>query len=58
MSFSATVGLRHCHIEWSKSDKDKYHLNVESKNNSTNELFYKTEIESQIEKTNLKLCAC
>ena len=32
-----------------------YHIYVESKNDNTHELMYKTDIHSQIEKINLKL---
>ena len=32
-----------------------YHLHVESKKNDTNELIYKTEIDLQTQKTNLRL---
>ena len=41
---------------WSNSDRERqiYHLYVESeKKNETNELTYKTEIESQLQKINL-----
>ena len=44
-------GPRDDHTKWSKSYKDKYHmisLIVESKKIDTNEIIYKTEIESQI----------
>ena len=37
-------GLRECHTEWSKSEKEFY---VESLKNDTNELIYKTEKDSQ-----------
>ena len=36
-------GPRDCHTNWSKSEKEKYHLHVESKKNDTTELIYKTE---------------
>ena len=43
----------------SKSDRESdimwYHLYVESKKNDTDKLIYKTEIDSQTEKTNLCL---
>ena len=42
-------GPRDCHTKWSKSDRVRqilYHLFVETKN-STNELIYKTETDSQ-----------
>ena len=53
-------GPRDCHTKWSLSDKDKYiirhHLYVESKKQrDTNELVYKTEIDSQTQKTSLWL---
>ena len=39
-------GPRDCHTEWSKSDKDKYHISLICGilKNGTNELIYKTEI--------------
>ena len=42
-------GPRDYHTKWSKSKKDKYHILLiwESKKNDTNELIYKTEIDSQ-----------
>ena len=43
-------GLRGYHTKWSKSDKDKYHmisLICGILKNDTNELIYKTEIDSQ-----------
>ena len=51
-------GPRDYHTKWSKPDKDKYHiyhLYAESKKNDTNELIYKIEIDSQTQKTNLRL---
>ena len=44
-------GPRDCHTEWSKSDKDKYHMILlicGILKNGTNEPIYKTEIESQM----------
>jgi len=44
-------GPRDCYTDWSKSDKDKYHiylLYVEYKKKGTNEFIYKIEIESQM----------
>ena len=44
-------GRGDCHTEWSKSEKDKYHmisLVCGILKNGTNELIYKTEIESQM----------
>ena len=43
--------------EVSQKERDKYHdiTYVESKKNDTNELIYKTEIDSQTQKTNLWL---
>ena len=46
-------GPRDCHIEWSKSDREKQTLyDITSmwslKENGTNELIYKTEVESQM----------
>ena len=53
-------GPRDCHTEWSKSDRERqisynsaYRWNLKKK--GTNELIYKTEIESWIQKTNLWL---
>ena len=43
---------RHYHTKWNKPDKDKYHvisLMYGYKNNDTNELIYKTEIDTDIE---------
>ena len=43
-------GPRDCHAEWSKSDKDKYHmisLICGILKNDTNELIYIREIESE-----------
>ena len=45
-------GPRDCHTEWSKSDKDKYHMILIIygilKKSGTNKPIYKTEIESQM----------
>ena len=44
-------GLRDCNTEWTKSNKGKYCLYVESKKKKkkdTNELIYRTEIELQM----------
>ena len=46
-------GLRDYHIKWSKSDKDKY--NIIYIGDDINELIYKTETDSQTQKTNLSL---
>ena len=43
--YSNMDGPRDYHTKWSKSDKDKYHLYVESK--KMNELIYKTQTDSQ-----------
>ena len=52
-------GPRDCHTEWSKLDRERqsYHLYAESKKKKkdTNELVYKTETNSQTQKTNLWL---
>ena len=51
-------GSRDCHTEWSKSDTDKYHTIshiCETLKAGTNEPIYKTEVESQMWKTNLWL---
>ena len=42
-------------ISQRKARTPLYHLYVESKKNDTNELIYKTEIDSQTQKTNLWL---
>ena len=44
--------FRDYQMKWSKSDKDKYHdftymWNLKKKENDTNRLIYKTEIDSQ-----------
>ena len=49
--YSDMDGPRDCHTEWSKSDKDTYHmisLICGIWKNGTNESIYKTEIESQM----------
>ena len=50
--YNIIIGYTYCHTEWRKSDiKGQIswdHLYVLSKNNSENELIYKTEIESQM----------
>ena len=48
MALQQMDGPKDCHTEWSQTQKHKYHLNVESKKNGTNELSYKTEAESQM----------
>ena len=51
-------GSKDCHTEWSKSDTNKYHMILficETLKVGTNELIYKTEVESQVWKTNLWL---
>ena len=49
--------LRDYHTNWSQTKTNIiwYHLYGESKKNDTNELIYKTEIDSQTQKTNLRL---
>ena len=45
------IGPRDYHTKWSKTDKDKYHIISLIRGmlkNDTNELIYKTEIDSQI----------
>ena len=42
-------------VSQTKTNITLYHLYVESKKNDTNELVYKTEIDSQTQKTNLRL---
>ena len=49
---------RDYHTKGSKSDKDKYYmisLTCDTSKNDTNQLIYKTEIDSHIQKTNLQL---
>ena len=50
---------RYYHTKWSKSERERqmpwYCLFVESKNNDTNELIHKTEINPQTQKTNFWL---
>ena len=48
--FSDMDGPRDCHTELSKLDKDKYHTSFICGilKNGTNELIYKTEMESQM----------
>ena len=44
-------GPRDCHTEWSKSEKDKYHmisLTCGIKKRGANELIYKTEVENKL----------
>ena len=43
-------GPRDCHTDWSKSDRERYHISLICGiyKNGTNELIYKTEIESQM----------
>ena len=50
-------GPRDCHTKWSKSDKERHTSLLYGilKKNGINELIYKTEIESQMWKTNLWL---
>ena len=49
-------GLRDYHIKWSKSEKYKHDVAyVKFKKKSTNEFIYKTETDSQTQKTNLRL---
>ena len=52
MPFAATWMDLEIHIKWSKSDKDKYHVSLTCGilKNDTNELIYKTEIDSQTSK--------
>ena len=38
-----------CHTEWRKTNIVRHSLHVESKKNHTNELIYKTEVESHVE---------
>ena len=43
-------GPRDCHIQWSKTEKEKYHdvpYMWNLKGNDTNEVIYKTETDSQ-----------
>ena len=43
-------GPRDCHTKWSKSERDKYHMILllcGILKNDSNELIYKTEIDSQ-----------
>ena len=57
-------GSTDCHIQWNKSDtEDKYHMislivelkkKKNKKKTGPNELIYKTEVESQMQKTNLR----
>ena len=56
-SFQIRSFPRHCHTEWSqiKTNIIWYYLYEESKTKVANELIYKTEIESQVYKTNLWL---
>ena len=49
--FSNLDGSRDCHTEWSKSEKNKHHditCMWSIKKNVSNELIYRTEIESQM----------
>ena len=57
MPFATTwVGLEIIIIrETEKTNIIWYHLHAESKKNDTNEIIYKTEIDSQTQKTNLRL---
>ena len=49
-------GSREYHTKWSKSDKDKYYITfMWNLKNNTNESIYKTEADSQTQKTNLWL---
>ena len=50
-------GPRDYHIKLRKPDKDKYMISLmwNLKKNDTNELIYKTEIDSETQKTNLWL---
>ena len=51
-------GPRYYLTKWSKSEKDKYHISLicgSKKQNDTDELIYKTETDSQTQKTNLWL---
>ena len=53
-------GLRDCHTEWNKSDREREILydtvyKQNRKRNVTNELAYKTEIDSQTFRMNLCL---
>ena len=45
-------GWTHYHTKWNKSDRERqiwYHLYEESEKKDTNELIYKTEIDSRLE---------
>ena len=43
---SNTVGPRDDHTKWSKSDKDKTFIHGIQKKNDTNELIYKTDLQT------------
>ena len=53
MKYCSDIGeLRDHHTEWSMSDKDKYYITyMWNLRNNTNELIYKTETDSQTQKT-------
>ena len=50
-------GPSYCHTTWSKTEKDKYHIisHIWNLKYVTNEVIYKTETDSQTQKTNLWL---
>ena len=48
-------GPREYHTKWSKTEKDKYITYMWNLKINTNEFIYKTEIDSQPQKTNLWL---